>query len=110
MLGVQIKDEESAQNAVDYNLWHIVSYWLVWDDSWIRGFHSKYQDITGWGQNSWCCSVNPDFISAAQKNYGIKSDSPAVDTGDLQACASIDFQDQERIQGEGCDIGMDEVM
>ena len=107
---IMIRDSESTQNTFDYNLWNVSFDWWVWDGDWRDDFHADFKSVTGWGQNSWCCSVNPDFVSSSQKNYRIRSSSPAVDTGTSQECASIDYDGQQRAHGQSCDMGADEFM
>ena len=107
---LQVLDSQSTQNSFDFNLWNVRGKWLVWENNWISDFQNKFQDVTGWGQSSWCCSVDPEFVSTSNKDYKIKSTSPAVDTGASSSCAAIDFEKQARIQGQDCDIGMDEVL
>jgi len=53
--------------------------------------------------------VNPLFIDG-ENEFHINENSPCIDTGDSQNAPNSDIDDDERPQGKGYDIGVDEVL
>jgi len=48
---IEVFDEESANNDVDYNYWKVNSSDWKWNDQWRDDFQKSYQDVTGWDEN-----------------------------------------------------------
>ena len=107
VLGVQIKDNVSSQNAFDYNLWKVNSQSWVWKDSWRLDFTSNHRFITGWDGSGLCCNEDPGFYNASSGIYDLTAGSPARDRGLKNECAPTDFYKDIR-SDSSCDIGMHE--
>jgi hypothetical protein len=49
--------------------------------------------------------ADPLFVDASSGDLHLQPDSPAIDTGDLSVCPSMDLDGTPRPQGVGCDMG-----
>jgi len=106
---VMIKDNASAQNTFDYNLWKVSANLWEWKDSTRTDFSSQYRSITGWDKGGLCCNVDPGFYNLSTGIYHLKDSSPAIDRGEDGECSSVDHDGELRLEaGNRCDIGMDE--
>mgnify|MGYP002623092637 CR=1 FL=1 len=95
-----------SSNTFENNVWDVRNNSWKWDGSSRTDFLVNYQHITGWDGNGQCCGVDPMFVS--ENDFHIRVNSPAVDSGDNQTCAPMDFEFQSRSEDAACDAGMDE--
>ena len=48
---------------------------------------------------------DPLFVNAAQGNFHLQKNSPAIDKGSADSAPSFDYDNSSRPQGQGYDIG-----
>lgn len=95
-----------SSNTFDNNVWDVRNNNWKWDGSSRTDFLVNYQYVSGWDGNGQCCGVNPMFES--ENDFHVRVNSPAVDSGNNETCAPMDFEYQSRLEDAACDAGMDE--
>lgn len=70
---------------------------------------AKFCDIMGGYSGEGNMDTDPLFVDAANDDYHLGEDSPCVDSGTADGSPDTDFEGDARPQGDGIDIGADEV-
>jgi hypothetical protein len=102
--------KENTDNVFDYNIYFSASgadgsEW-VWKNVNYENF-DEYKAATGNDVHS--TFTDPEFVDLSVPDLHIKPGSPAIDSGDsIQQSGDRDIDDDDRVQGNGIDIGADE--
>lgn len=107
---VFIIDSTSANNTFDYNMWKVNTNNWQYKGSSRSDFTSKFASVTGWEGDGAVNTVDPQFLNVNSGLYYLKADSPAIDNGLDNECASTDMDLKVRLEGGNrCDMGMYEA-
>ena len=106
-------EQGNVNNTLDYNLWYCQdgagnAQW-IWNNQTYTGF-SNYQ--AGSGQDAHSLFNDPLFADAANADFHITSDSPALNAGKpdfVPGDGEQDMDHQDRLHGNRVDIGADEL-
>ncbi len=103
----------NVNNTLNYNLWYTESgatnAKFVWNSQLYIGF-GNYQNATG--QDAESIFDNPAFTDAAQGDFHLETNSPAIDRGDSAYqpdSTEKDMDGDSRRVGSRVDIGADEL-